>query len=505
MIDSKLQNTWQEMSALLKNKVSSTVFTNWLHKLVPVSMDNECITLKAPSKKAQETFQQKYLQYLVIACYEVTNQMLQVVIICDEKKPRKPRATAAVSTKKTKEKENEQILVELQKQTRGRAKKIKESASNLFQPTLGEALDIPPQEAEKEKHEEQIYIPPETTLNNQYTFSSFVIGSANEFAHAAAFAVANSPSQAFNPFFMYGGVGVGKTHLMHAIAHHVLEKFPEKKVLYISCEKFTNDLVNSIKFGKTNSFREKYRNIDVLLVDDIQFLTNKERIQEEFFHTFNELKDANKQIILSSDRHPSEIETLSDRLRSRFEGGLITDIKVPDLETRIAILERKCAMENVHVPADVLNFIATNIKDNIRTLEGALTRVIAYASVTHYPITYKFATDTLKDIMKVPKAVVQNTAAMSIPHIQEVIAGYFKITVADINSKKRARVIVYPRQIAMFLARELTSFSLPKIAQGFGKKDHTTVMHACKKIKKMIETEADTANLINELRQKILE
>lgn len=503
-----IDDIWQKMNKLLKNKVSTTIYTAWLKKLKPVALEEEVFTLKAPSKLAKDTIKTKYLQYLTIAAYEITKKMLMVDIVVKEKKEVFTLKEDGEDIEyKTLEKTKEEKLRTIQSKSREKTKKIKENNPELFQPTLSEAFDSN-QTKDKDKPRKTSYNPSintETNLNKNYTFARFVIGGANEFAHAAAVAVANNPANIYNPFFMYGGVGVGKTHLMHAIAHQVLKQDKTKKVLYISCEKFTNDLVHYLKSGNMDAFREKYRQIDVLLVDDIQFLANKERIQEEFFHTFNSLKDENKQIVLSSDRHPQEIETLSDRLRSRFEGGLITDIKVPDLETRMAILEKKCNLENVQVPPEVITFIATNIEDNIRTLEGALTKVIAYASVTQCPITYKFATNTLKDLFKKPKEVVVKKTAITISLIIEIVATYFNISIEDIKSQKRARAIVYPRQLAMFLARDLTKKSLPKIAQGFGKKDHTTIMHAVKKIKQEMKASKETANLVEILISKIKE
>lgn len=314
-------------------------------------------------------------------------------------------------------------------------------------------------------------------LNPKYVFETFVIGNSNRFAHAASLAVAEVPAKVYNPLFLYGGVGLGKTHLMHAIGHRIRQHHPEVKVLYISSEKFTNELINSIRDGNPESFRQKYRNIDVLLVDDIQFLSKKEHTQEEFFHTFNTLHEANKQIIISSDRPPREIPTLEDRLRSRFEWGLITDIQAPDLETRIAILRKKAIIESLNVPNDVMVFIASRIDNNIRELEGALIRVMAYASLTNRPIDLDLATEALKDIFPHGKP-----RQITIDSIKEIVASYFKIKLDDLSAKKRTRNITYPRQIAMYLCREMTDSSLPRIGEEFGGRDHTTVIHAHDKI-----------------------
>ena len=320
-------------------------------------------------------------------------------------------------------------------------------------------------------------------LNPKYTFDTFVIGNSNRFAHAACVAVAESPARAYNPLFLYGGVGLGKTHLMHAIGHHIMTQKKDPKVVYVSSEKFTNELINSIKDDRNEEFRNKYRNVDILLIDDIQFIAGKERTQEEFFHTFNSLHEANKQIIISSDRHPKEIPTLEDRLRSRFEMGLITDIQAPDFETRIAILRKKAQMENIEVPNEVTTYIAKNIKSNIRELEGALTRVIAYSSLTNRTISYDLAVEALKDIITNSK-----TEEITVKRIKEKVASVFNIKMEDFDSKKRTRSIAYPRQIAMYLSRELTDLSLPKIGEEFGGRDHTTVIHAHDKIIKDIQT-----------------
>ncbi|WP_024621731.1 chromosomal replication initiator protein DnaA [Metaclostridioides mangenotii] len=333
-----------------------------------------------------------------------------------------------------------------------------------------------------------------TNLNPKYTFDTFVIGNSNRFAHAACVAVAESPAKAYNPLFLYGGVGLGKTHLMQAIGHHIAGQKKDSRVVYVSSEKFTNELINSIKDDKNENFRNKYRNVDVLLIDDIQFIAGKERTQEEFFHTFNTLHDANKQIIISSDRPPKDIPTLEDRLRSRFEMGLITDIQAPDYETRTAILRKKAQMERIEVPNEVMSYIAQNIKSNIRELEGALTRVVAYSSLSNRLITQDLATEALKDIIS-----NSQSEEVNIPRIKEKVSSVFNIKMEDFNSKRRTRSIAYPRQIAMYLTRELTDLSLPKIGEEFGGRDHTTVIHACDKVSKDIEADEDIKYKINKI------
>ncbi len=331
-------------------------------------------------------------------------------------------------------------------------------------------------------------------LNPKYTFDTFVIGNSNRFAHAACVAVADSPARAYNPLFLYGGVGLGKTHLMHAIGHHIMTQKKDPKVVYVSSEKFTNELINSIKDDRNEEFRNKYRNVDILLIDDIQFIAGKERTQEEFFHTFNSLHEANKQIIISSDRPPKEIPTLEDRLRSRFEMGLITDIQAPDFETRIAILRKKAQIESIEVPNEVMSYIAKNIKSNIRELEGALTRVVAYSSLTNRMISYDLAVEALKDII-----TSSRTEEININRIKEKVASVFNIKMEDFNSKKRTRTIAYPRQIAMYLSRELTDLSLPKIGDEFGGRDHTTVIHAYDKVVNDIQSNDEIKYKINKI------
>jgi len=331
-------------------------------------------------------------------------------------------------------------------------------------------------------------------LNPKYTFDTFVIGNSNRFAHAACVAVAEAPARAYNPLFLYGGVGLGKTHLMHAIGHHIMDQKKDPKVVYVSSEKFTNELINSIKDDRNEEFRNKYRNVDVLLIDDIQFIAGKERTQEEFFHTFNSLHEANKQIIISSDRPPKEIPTLEDRLRSRFEMGLITDIQAPDFETRMAILRKKAQMENLDVPNEVTVYIAKNIKSNIRELEGALTRVVAYSSLTNRTISFELASEALKDII-----ITSKHEEITVNRIKEKVASVFNIKMEDFNSKKRTRSIAYPRQIAMYLSRELTDLSLPKIGEEFGGRDHTTVIHAHDKIIKDIQVNEDIKSKIDKI------
>jgi chromosomal replication initiator protein len=336
-------------------------------------------------------------------------------------------------------------------------------------------------------------------MNGKYTFDLFVIGSSNRFAHAAALAVAEAPAQAYNPLFIYGSTGLGKTHLLQAVGQYVGEHGNGLTARYVTSETFMNDFINSLRDKRIEGFKQRYRTYDVLLVDDVQFLEGKDRMQEEFFHTFNTLYEAGKQIVLSSDRPPKEIATLEARLRSRFEWGLITDIQPPDLETRIAILRKRVKTDGIHVPdPDVLTYVAERVATNIRELEGALTRVVAFSSLTGRPMTVELAEDVLKDVFPQGQAV-----EISIRRIQETVSERFGMTINELCSAKRSQAIAYPRQVAMYLSRALTDSSLPKIGKEFGGRDHTTVMHANAKIEGMIREDRSVYNLVQELTARI--
>jgi chromosomal replication initiator protein len=335
-------------------------------------------------------------------------------------------------------------------------------------------------------------------LNARYIFDTFVSGASNRFAHAAAFAVAEAPAKAYNPLFIYGDSGLGKTHLLHSIGAYAKELYGNVRVRYVSSEEFTNDFINSIRDDKATAFQRRYRDLDILLVDDIQFLENKERTQEEFFHTFNTLYNANKQIVISSDRPPKQLTTLEDRLRSRFEWGLITDIQPPELETRIAILRKKAAQDKLNAPDDVLEFIASKISTNIRELEGALIRVTAFASLNRQVVDMGLAEIVLKDL--IPNEVNSEITA---PTIMAQTAAYYSLTIDDLCGTSRSRALVNARQIAMYLCRELTELSLPKIGQTFGGRDHTTVMHADRKIRELMAERRSIYNQVNELTSRI--
>jgi chromosomal replication initiator protein len=336
-------------------------------------------------------------------------------------------------------------------------------------------------------------------MNPKYTFDSFVIGSSNRFAHAAALAVAEAPAQAYNPLFIYGSTGLGKTHLLQAIAQYTSEHAGSLTARYVTSETFMNDFINSLRDKRIEGFKQRYRNYDVLLIDDVQFFEHKERIQEEFFHTFNSLYEAGSQIVISSDRPPREISTLEERLRSRFEWGLITDIQPPDLETRIAILRKKEKIDGIAVPdADVLTFIASRISTNIRELEGALTRVVAFSSLTGREMTTELAQFVLKDVF--PQGEL---AQVTIKGIQDHVSDRFGLSLEELCGDKRSQNIVYPRQVAMYLSRELTDASLPKIGKEFGGRDHTTVIHATSKIARLIKEDRTVYNLVQELTARI--
>ena len=336
-----------------------------------------------------------------------------------------------------------------------------------------------------------------TSLNPRYTFDTFVVGNNNRLAHAAALAVTEALGTAYNPLFLYGGVGLGKTHLMHSIGNEILKNNRNTKVLYVTSEKFTNELINAIKDNTNEKFRNKYRNIDLLLIDDIQFIAKKDAVQEEFFHTFNTLYESGKQIVISSDKPPRDIQLLEDRLKSRFEWGLIADISNPDYETRLAILRKKADLDHIVIDDSILSNIASKIDSNIRELEGALNKIVAHASLANIPITPEMAEESINDIITKKERVI------SIEYIQEVVAKYFGIDIKDIKKKKKSNDIVFPRQIAMYLCRNIANASFPKIGDEFGKRDHTTVMHAVKKIEKEIKSNQNTKLIVDNVKKNL--
>ena len=469
----QLQAIWEQILVELSKDISKLSCDSFLKPIVPLSINEQILELGTPNQFVKEFLEDRYVDSIKTATAKVTNNNLQLKIINlqlgDTVEPELVSTVPSISSVNTAE---EFVLPTSTAAATTTAPEIKTTNSVILEDSF--------------------------SLNPKYVFETFVTGNSNRFAHAAALAVAEAPAKVYNPFFMYGGVGLGKTHLMHAIGHRILEKNPNLRVLYISSEKFTNELINSIRDGNPESFRQKYRNIDVLLVDDIQFLSKKEHTQEEFFHTFNTLHNANKQIIISSDRPPREIQTLEDRLRSRFEWGLITDIQAPDLETRIAILRKKALLENLTVPNDVMLFIASRIDNNIRELEGALIRVMAYASLTNQVVTNELVSEALKDVFPHGK-----TKEITLELIQEIVSSYFKIKMEDLLAKKRTRNLAFPRQIAMYLSRELTDTSLPRIGELFGGRDHTTVIHAHDKIARERNEDNKLNNTIKELIKRI--
>lgn len=433
---------WEEALKIIEEEISSYVsFETWILPIVPYEIKGKDFILFINENFYKETIEKRHLPLIKSAVKQVTKTEYNIKIIT-----------------------NDDI-------------KDNNKSYNTIIPTESDVV---------------------SNLNPRYIFSSFVVGNSNRMAHAASLAVAESPAKAYNPLFLYGDVGLGKTHLMHSIAHYILEQKPSTKVLYASSETFTNELINSIKDDKNEEFRNKYRNIDVLLIDDIQFIAQKERTQEEFFHTFNTLHESNKQIIISSDRPPKEIKTLEDRLRSRFEWGLIADIQPPDYETRIAILRKKAETDTLIVPDDVMAFIAKSIVSNIRELEGALTWIVAYATLTNQEITIDLAENALKDIFSEKAAIQINTEL-----IQNIVASYYNIRTEDICGSKKPKNIAYPRQIAMYLSRKILDISLPKIGEQFGGRDHTTVIHACSKIERELESDTNLQKTIFELEKRI--
>jgi chromosomal replication initiator protein len=433
-----LDTVWEKTLESIAGLLSKPSFETWFKPTKPISLDGNILTIEVPNDFAREWLESRYASLLSSTIRDLVEEEIELRFVTPEK--------------------NETV-------------KVTTSAPQTVQPS---------------------------SLNPKYTFESFVVGESNRFAHAASLAVAEAPGKAYNPLFIYGGVGLGKTHLMQAVGHFVLKSHSDYRVVYVSSEKFTNELINAIRFNRTPQFRDTYRNVDVLLVDDIQFFAGKESTQEEFFHTFNTLYESGRQIVISSDRPPKEIPTLEDRLRSRFEWGLITDIQAPDLETRIAILRKKASIEGWHLPNDVIVNIADQINSNIRELEGALIRIIAFASFHNKQISLEMANEVLKDVISSSK-----TQRVTIPLIQQAVAEYFNIEIEDLKAQRRTRNITFPRQIAMYIIRELTDYSLPKIGEEFGGRDHTTVIHAYEKIQNSIKEDPEVDRIIKTLIHKL--
>ncbi|MFC1771019.1 chromosomal replication initiator protein DnaA [Candidatus Margulisiibacteriota bacterium] len=445
-----MQNIWNKIDTLLKTELSSSGYQTFHSSAKPISYESNMLTLEVPNSFSKEWVKEK-CEGLISNYFlknENTTLMLNYII-----------------SKETYNSEDEQL-------------------SFLQKPSL------------KAQHNAKDL----SYYNPKYTFENFVAGHNNRFAYAASLAVSKAPAKAYNPLFLYGAVGLGKTHLLNAIGMRVQELHPSLKVKFVSSEKFTNELINSIKDKKTDAFRSRYRSVDILLVDDIQFLAGKEQTQEEFFHTFNDLYTNNKQIIIASDRPPKEIPTLEVRLRTRFEWGLIADIQPPEFETRIAILRKKIEINNLNISDEILHYIATQIPNNVREMEGALTRIVAYAALLNTDVTLSIASNVIKDLVG-----FKNEKPLTISYIKRKVCDYFHISNSDLCSKGRSRDVVYSRQVAMYLARELTNVSLPKIGENFGNRDHTTVMHACDKIKNLLLTDTETKNIIHVLISNIKE
>ncbi len=446
---------WTDVSTRLREALNETTYSTWFSQASGVELDSQSFVIEVPNDFTREWIEGHFLDLIRAAVRDAGDAELRVRFQVGEAAAGPPVAVAAVA----------QPLP---------------AALHPLPPSLAPRSDI-------------------VGINPKYTFDSFVIGSSNRFAHAAALAVAESPAQAYNPLFIYGHTGLGKTHLLHAVANFVTDHGGGLTSRYVTSETFMNDFINSLRDKRIEGFKQRYRTYDVLLIDDVQFFEHKERIQEEFFHTFNSLYEAGRQIVMSSDRPPRDISTLEERLRSRFEWGLITDIQPPDLETRIAILRKKVTYDAIEIrDPELLTFIASRVSTNIRELEGALTRVVAFSSLTGRPLSVDLAQDVLKDVF--PQG---ESAQISIDRIQELVCERFGVTRDELTGDRRSQNIVYPRQVAMYLSRELTDSSLPKIGKEFGGRDHTTVIHATSKIARLIREDRSVYNLIQELTARI--
>jgi chromosomal replication initiator protein len=446
----------------VSKRVNHQSFNTWFRPISMATRDDSTIYLQVPSEMFRDWITSNYFDILEESLLELSLDGYKVSFLIEEKNQGAPSSEISRTADSNASTFRKSIPARNHLVTQGLARLMENEASEL-------------------------------RLNSKYTFDTFVVGSCNQFAHAAALAVVDMPSKTYNPLYIYGGVGLGKTHLMHAIGHSIKSRNNSLCLTYISSEKFMNELINAIRYDKTLNFREKYRNIDILLMDDIQFLAGKERTQEEFFHTFNALYDSQKQIVISSDCPPKEIPTLEERLHSRFEWGLIADIQPPDLETKVAILKRKAEIEKIDLPDNVALFIASKIKSNIRELEGSLVRLVAYASLKGLPMCIDLAQEVLKNIID------EDTGAVSIDLIQRTVASHYSLKVADLKSKNNSRSIAVPRQVAMYLCKTLTKASLPEIGREFGGKHHTTVLHSINKISDLYQRDTVFHRLINSI------
>ena len=438
------QEVWQEAMSAIRERINAHSYETWFKPLTLGLIEGNRVRVSLPNSFFKEWFEEHYLDLLKGALEDLIFSKVNVEMVIPESEG-------------------------------GPAPVI-----------------APPREGGGRRSSRRPPAAPHVSLNAKYTFDSFVVGSGNQFAHAASLAVGEQLSKAYNPLFIYGGVGLGKTHLLHAVGHLALERTRGLRISYVSSEKFTNDLINAIRFDATREFRTHYRGLDLLLVDDIQFIAGKERTQEEFFHTFNDLYNAPKQIVISSDSMPKEIPGLEERLRSRFEWGLIADIQPPDLETKAAILRKKAQAEGLRIPDEVSLFIAKSVKSNVRELEGYLVRVVAFASLTGQEISLQLAQEVLKEL-------VRDDRTINIDHIQRLVADYYHLKVKDLISRNRNRGVVLPRQVAMYLSRAHTGASLPEIGTAFGGKDHSTVIHSCAKIRDLLARDDAFRKQVTEL------
>jgi len=464
-------NIWDRILVSLQQKLNPQSFNTWLRPTQQLSLADGLLQVEVPSPLFADWINRNYLPLIEESARDLDCGRLNVTFAARQIQVRPPAAFGGGSAQGSRAATGS---------GRGGFVPGPSSATESTRPPFGRGVAAT-----------ETQPPVGLGLNPRYNFGSFVVSSCNQFAHAAAHAVAEQPSTAYNPLYVYGGVGLGKTHLMHAIGNQIARSQAGLRHLYISTENFMNELINSIRFEKTIDFKERFRNVDVLLIDDIQFLAGKERTQEEFFHTFNALYESQKQIVITSDCPPRDIPTLEERLRSRFEWGLIADIQPPDLETKVAILKKKAEAENVTLPEDVSLFIASGIRSNIRELEGSLIRIIAYASLTNRPIDLAMAKETLRDL------IADRARVVSIEAIQKSVAEYFQLKVIELKSRNNAKHISFPRQVAMYLCKRMTDKSLPAIGAQFGGKHHTTVLHAVRKIEALKERDQEFARILN--------
>ena len=449
-----MEDIWLEVQSNIEKVLTPQTYNTWIKPIRFLSVSNDLIELAVPNKFIREWVVEKYVGMIQEAVSSLTNTKYQIHFLITE-----PSENG---------KENVESIID-----------VKDAVS----------------EAEKVKFRNSDFI---SNLNPKYTFENFVCGASNQFAHAAAQSVAIKPASGYNPLFIYGGVGLGKTHLLIAIGNHIIRTNKKAKICYYTSEKFMNELINCLRYNKMEQFRNKFRSMDVLLIDDVQFIAGKERTQEEFFHTFNSLHESHKQIVVTSDKFPKDIPGLEERLRSRFEWGLIADIQPPDYETKIAILKKKADLDSIRIPDDVALFLASSSTSNVRELEGMLIRLGAFSSLTGNAISLAMAQDVLKDI------IVDKSKEITVEMIQKHVADHFKLKIVDLKSDKRLKALVVPRQIAIYICRELTKCSYPEIGEKFGGKDHSTIIHSFKKIDKLILQDIDLKNTIESLKRNLL-